>query len=576
MRRSFFLSGMRLLLVAVLLPLQACDSGAPETTAATYDLLIRGGTIYDGSGEPGQIADLAVVADRIVAIGDLGDSQARQTIDATGMAVSPGFINMLSWAVGSLLKDGRGVSDIAQGVTLEVFGEGWSMGPVPLSGLDASVASDLDMEPGSQPPWRTLGGYLTHLQEQGVAPNIASFVGATTLRMHELGNADRAPTAEELARMQDLAREAMKEGALGLGSSLIYPPAFFASTEELIALAQAVGEFDGMYVSHLRSEGDRLQESIDELLRIGREAEVRAEIYHLKIAGRNNWPNFPAVIAQIEAAQQAGIDVAANMYTYPAGATGLTAGLPPWTGEGGIEGRLERLRDPQIRAQILEEMRADQDDWENLIRAAGPEGVLLSGFENPALQAYAGRTLADVAGELGLSPEETALTLIEQDESRVGTIYFLMDEENVGRKAAIPWISFGSDASTYSASGEDLAKVVHPRAYGTFARVLGRYVREEQRLSLAEAVHKLSGLPAERLRLQERGRLNTGFFADIVVFDPSTVADHATFQEPHQLATGVTHVFVNGEAVWADGAPTGALPGRFLKGPGYEPPRDGR
>ncbi|MFT7287570.1 MAG: N-acyl-D-amino-acid deacylase [Halieaceae bacterium] len=561
----------RLLLALMLCSLLlACTNGAGPTDTRVYDTLIIGGTVYDGSGGAGQRQDIGIRGDRIASIGDLSDATARQRIDAREMAVSPGFINMLSWAVQSLREDGRGISDISQGVTLEVFGEGWSMGPVPPTGLDSSTARDLNLQAGEFPPWRSLGEYLQQLEDRGVAPNVASFVGATTLRIHEIGMQNRAPSAQELARMQELARQAMREGAMGLGSSLIYPPAFFASTEELIALAQAVAEYDGLYISHLRSEGKRLPQAIEELLRIAREADVRAEIYHLKVAGRDNWDSFDRVIAQIEAARAAGIDVGANIYTYPAGATGLSASLPPWTGEGGIDARVARLVDPLLRERILAEMRAQQDAWENLLLAAGAEGVLLSGFDKPALAHYAGRTLADVAKERKQSPEETVLDLIVEDHSRVDAIYFLMSEENVARKMALPWVSFGSDAGTYSAAGDDLSKVVHPRAYGTFARVLGRYSRQEQRLSLSDAVRRLSGLPASRLGLKQRGLLREGNFADIVVFDPRTVGDRASFAAPHQLASGVGQVMVNGELVWADGAATGRLPGRFVKGPGYQ------
>lgn len=547
-------------------------SPTPANTGAAFDLIIAGGLLIDGSGAVGRKADVGVIDDRIAAIGDLRAASAVERIDASGKAVAPGFINMLSWAVQSLLEDGRAVSDIAQGVTLEVFGEGMSMGPVPPRGLDASTAKDLDMQAGEFPPWRSLGEYLQHLEDSGIAPNVASFVGATTLRIHELDYADRAPTAAELARMQELARDAMREGALGLGSSLIYPPAFFASTEELIALAQAVGEYDGVYVSHLRNESDRLPQAIDELLRIAREAKVRAEIYHLKVAGRDNWSNFPAIVQKIEDAQASGVDVAANIYTYPAGATGLTAALPPWSGEGGIAALITRLKDPVIRAQILKEMRGDPDDWDNLMRASGPAGVLLSSFDNPELAAFAGRRLDAVAKELGMSAEEAALWLIERDGTRVESTYFLMSEQNVARKVALPWISFGSDAATFAATDEDKQAVVHPRAYGTFARVLGRYVREEQVLPLHTAVYKLSGLPAQRLGLRERGLLRQGFFADIVVFDPDTVGDNASFEQPHQLASGVSDVLVNGEIVWRDGASTGTLSGRFVRGPGYGRP----
>jgi N-acyl-D-amino-acid deacylase len=446
----------RLIALSLALLTVGYQSTASESAAPAYDTIISGGTVFDGSGVPGTITDVGIIDDRIAAIGDLRDASAGQRIDARGKAVSPGFINMLSWAVQSLREDGRGISDISQGVTLEVFGEGRSMGPVPARGLDSDTARNLRLKIGELPPWRSLGEYLQSLEDNGVAPNVASFVGATTLRIHELGMENRAPTERELARMQDLAREAMREGAMGLGSSLIYAPAFFASTEELVALASAVAEYDGMYISHMRSEGERQFEAIEELLTIAREANIRAEIYHLKLAGQSNWSKYDEVIAQIETARAQGIDVAADMYTYPAGATGLTASLPPWSGEGGIESRVARIRDPDIRAKILSEMRADQDDWENLLRAAGPDGVLVTGFDNPELRHFVGKRLSDIAAEMELSPEEAILELVALDHSRVDAIYFLMTEENVARKVALPWVSFGSDAGTYSGSGDDL------------------------------------------------------------------------------------------------------------------------
>ncbi|MEO0436797.1 MAG: D-aminoacylase [Pseudomonadota bacterium] len=551
------------------LSLMGCSGHTPSSPSQPFDVIVRGGTVYDGSGDPGEVMDIAVVGDRIAAMGDLRGADAVLTVDASGKAVSPGFINMLSWGVDSLIEDGRGVSDIAQGVTLEVFGEGISMGPVPPGPLSPELLASFDLNEGERPPWTSLGDYLKYLEDKGVAPNVASFVGATTLRIHELGFENRPPSSDELLRMQELAREAMREGAMGLGSSLIYAPAFFADTQELIALASAVAEFDGMYISHLRSEGDRIDEAIDELLTIAKEADVRAEIYHLKLAGRKNWARFEEVIAQIEKAREAGLDVATDMYTYTAGATGLTAGMPPWSGEGGINGRIARIKDPVTRARILEEMRSDQDEWENLLQAAGASGVLVTSFKNEAMKQYEGMRLSEIADRMNLSPEETVLELIDADGSRVGAIYFLMTEENVAKKVALPWMSFGSDAETRAASSEDRLSPVHPRTYGTFARVLGKFVREENVISLAEAIRKMSALPAHRLRITDRGKLERGYFADIVVFDPATVADKATFADPHQLAVGVEKVFVNGELVWNEGAATGRLPGRFVRGPGY-------
>lgn len=557
-------------LLGSILLLVGCSGQTPSFSNQQFDLLVRGGTVYDGSGEQGKVLDVGVIGDRIVAMGELGDASAALTVDAHGKAVSPGFINMLSWGVDSLIEDGRGVSDIAQGVTLEVFGEGVSMGPVPPGPLSPGLLASFDLEEGQRPPWTSLGDYLQFLEDKGVAPNVASFVGATTLRIHELGFENRPPSHDELLRMQELARQAMREGAMGLGSSLIYAPAFFADTQELIALASAVAEYDGMYISHLRSEGDRIDEAIEELLTIAREADVRAEIYHLKLAGRKNWERFDEVISQIENARQAGLDVATDMYTYTAGATGLTAGMPPWSGEGGIDGRIARIKDPATRAKILAEMRSDQNEWENLLQAAGASGVMVTSFKNEALKQYEGMRLSEIAELMNLRPEETVLELIAADGSRVGAIYFLMTEENVAKKVAIPWMSFGSDAETRAASLEDRQSPVHPRTYGTFARVLGKYVREENVITLAEAVRKMSALPASRLRIADRGQLAPGYFADLVVFDPATVADKATFTDPHQLAVGIEKVFVNGELVWSEGAATGRLPGRFVKGPGYQ------
>ncbi len=552
-----------LFLTLLLGGLIACGS---ISNSPTYDVVIRGGTVYDGSGDAGFEADIAIVDDRIVAIGDIPEAGETE-IDASGLAVAPGFINMLSWATESLVIDGRSQSDIRQGVTLEVFGEGSSEGP-----LNASMKADIEANDGFGGvaiDWTTLGEYLEFLEARGVATNVASFVGATTVRIHEVGYEDRTPTAAELQRMQQLVRTAMEEGAMGLGSSLIYAPAFYASTDELIALAQVVGEYDGMYISHMRSEGNRLLESIDELIEIARAAGTPAEIYHLKMAGQQNWDKFAAVVDKVESARDEGLAISANIYTYTAGSTGLDAHMPPWVQEGGYDAWAERLQDPTIRAQVRVEMITPTNDWENLGLAAGPEGTLLVGFRNPELRKYQGMTLAEVAAERGTTPADTAIDLVIEDGSRVQVVYFLMSEENVANGIALPWVSFASDAQSMAAEGIFLQRSTHPRAYGNFARVLGKYTREDQVLTLPEAIHKLTLLPASHLKIRERGQLSEGYYADIVIFDPLAITDHATYEEPHQYATGMEYVLVNGELVLAEGEHTGALPGRVVRGPGW-------
>ncbi len=572
----------RVLLVLGLLLLAACT---PTTT--NYDLIIRGGTLYDGSGQPPFTGDVAISADTIAAVGDLGSARARQEIDASGLAVAPGFINMLSWATESLVIDGRSQSDIRQGVTLEVFGEGQSMGPlneamkanmlrglVARHGSEEAVAELLGVPySDEQPltiPWTTLSEYLEYLVEKGIAPNVASFAGATTVRIHELGYDNRPPSAEELARMQALVRQAMEDGALGVGSSLIYAPAFYADTDELIALCKVAAEYGGLYISHMRSEGNRLLESVDELIRIAREAGLPAQIYHLKAAGRDNWDKLDAVIERVEAARAEGLAITADMYTYTAGATGLDAAMPPAVQEGGFEAWRARLQDPDIRAQLEQDMNTPTDEWENLYLAAGPDNVLLIGFRNEALRGYTGKTLAEVAAERGTSPAITAMDLVIEDSSRVGTVYFLMSEDNVKRQIALPWVSFDSDAGSMAPEGVFLDMNTHPRAYGNFARLLGKYVRDEQVISLEEAIRRLTTLPAQNLKIRRRGALQPGFFADLALFDPATIQDHATFEEPHQYATGMIHVFVNGTPVLRDGEHTGATPGRVVRGPGWK------
>ena len=551
----------------------AAPRGAPASTdegisSVSYEVILRGGTIYDGSGGAPYVADVAFARDTIAAIGDLSRANAAQVIDVRGLAVAPGFINMLSWANESLIHDGRGQSDIRQGVTLEVFGEGESMGP-----LNDRMKQTMREEQGDikyDIAWTTLGEYMEYMERRGISPNIASFVGATTIRIHELGYADRAPTPDELARMQALVRKAMEEGALGVGSSLIYAPAFYAKTDELIALAKASAPYGGMYISHMRSEGARLLEAVDELMRISREAGVPAEIYHLKAAGTANWGKLDAVIAKVDSARAAGGRITADMYTYTAGATGLDAAMPPWVQEGGYKAWAERLKDPAIRARVAQEMRTPTNEWENFFAAVeSPEQIILVGFRNDSLKPLTGKTLAEVARMRGKSPEETAMDLVIEDGSRVGTVYFLMSEANVRRQIAIPWMSFDSDAGALAPEGVFLRSNPHPRAYGTFARLLGRYVRDEGIIPLEEAVRKLSALPARNLGLEGRGQLRAGYYADVAIFDPARIQDHATFERPHQYATGMVHVFVNGVQVLRDGEHTGAKPGRFVRGKGW-------
>jgi N-acyl-D-amino-acid deacylase len=541
------------------------------TTAPHYDVVIRGGAVYDGSGGPAARVDIGIRGDQIAAIGDLSRSSAGLDVDAGGLAVAPGFINMLSWATESLIQDPRSQSDIRQGVTLEVMGEGDSMGP--LSPAMKKLMAELQGDIKYDVSWTTLGEYLTFLEKKGISTNVASFVGATTVRIHELGYADRAPTPEELDRMRALVRAAMEEGALGVGSSLIYAPAFYAKTEELIALAQEAGRYGGMYISHIRSEGNTLLEAVDELIRIARDAKVPAEIYHLKAAGEQNWPKMDQVIARVEAARAEGLQITADMYNYPAGATGLDAAMPPWVQEGGLREWIRRLKDPAIRARVRREMTTPTNAWESLYLAAGsPERVLLVAFKQDALKPLTGKTLAEVAKSRGKSPEETAMDLVIEDDSRVGTVYFLMSEDNIRKQLKLPWVSFDSDAESLAPEGVFLRSNPHPRAYGNFARLLGRYVRDEKVMSIEEAIRRLTSLPAANLKLDRRGALKTGHYADVVVFDPNTIQDHATFDKPHQYSTGMTHVFVNGVQVLKAGEHTGATPGRFVRGPGYRRP----
>ena len=537
------------------------------TSAPEHDLIIRNGTIVDGTGLQAYVGDLAVDNDQITAVGDLSEARGALEIDAENLIVAPGFINMLSWAGDRLIEDGRSQSDIRQGVTLEVFGEGSSGGPLTDQMKRGEVASQGDITFDIE--WTTLGEYLEYLVKKGVSTNVASFVGATTLRIHEVGYDDRPPTDEELDRMRALVRQAMEEGALGIGSSLIYAPAFYAQTDELIELSKVAAEYDGMYISHMRSEGNALLESIDELLTIAREAGIRSEIYHLKAAGEANWDKLDTAISKIESARTHGLEITADMYNYTAGSTGLDAAMPPWVQEGGYDAWAERLQDPEIRERMRHEITTPTNEWENLMLAAGSEGTLLVEFKNPALREYTGQTLADVAEQRGTSIPDTIMDLVIEDGSRVQVVYFLMSEENIKQQLKLPWVSFSSDAGSMAPEGVFLNNSTHPRAYGNFARLLGKYVRDEQVISLEEAIRKLTSLPASNLRIQGRGQLSPGYFADIVVFDPTSIQDHATYEEPHQYATGMHHVWVNGTRVLADGDHTGAMPGRVVRGPGW-------
>ena len=530
----------------------------------SYDVIIRDGMIYDGSGGAPVPGDVAIRGDRIAGVGDLGRCAAKREVDAHGLAVAPGFINMLSWAVISLIQDGRSQSDIRQGVTLEVVGEGSSMGP-----LNDDMKRKMAERQGDikyKVEWNTLDEYLRYMERRGISCNLASYVGHGSLRVHEIGYDDRPPSPAELDRMKALARTAMREGAVGMSSALIYAPECFAKTDELIELCKVVAEYDGLHVSHVRSEGDQFLEALEEFLTIAREARIRSEIYHLKSSGQVNWPKTGQAIARVEKARAEGLAVTADMYTYTASGTGLSVTMPPWVQEGGFEAWVARLKNPAIRERVKREMNVASADWENMrLRVGSDDRILLSGFKSEALKPLAGKTLAQVAAMRGTSPEDAIIDLIIEDDSRVEAIYFSMSEENVRKQIAVPWVCFGSDAGSPSAEGVFLKSNCHPRAYGTFARLLGKYVRDEKIIPLEEAVRKLTSLPAQTLRIKDRGRLAEGYYADLAVFDPATIQDHATFEKPHQYATGMVHVFVNGGHVLKDGEHTGANPGRIVR-----------
>ena len=532
----------------------------------SFDVIIKGGTVYDGTERQPVRADVGIKGDRIADIGNLSRATAPTIVDAKGLAVAPGFINMLSHSESSLIRDPRSLSEIKQGVTTQIFGE-LSMGPLNdemkrrLREQQGDVKYDIE--------WTTLSEYLKYLEKRGVSQNVASFIGAATIREYVIGLEDKPPTPEQLDQMRELVRREMEAGALGITTALIYPPAFFAKTDELIELCKVAAKYQGKYTVHMRSEGNQLLEAVQETIRISREAGLPAEIYHLKASGEANWPKMAQVIKMIEDARRQGVKITANMYTYPAGGTGLDAAMPPWVFDGGREAAYQRLQDPATRKKIADAIRTPTNEWENLYLLAGsPDRILFASFKTEKLKPLTGKTLAEVARMRGKDPVETIMDLVLEDRSRIGTIYFLMSEDNIKKQIRQPWVSFGSDAASIAPEGVFLRSSAHPRAYGNFVRLLGKYVREEKVISLAEAVRRLSGLPATNLGLDHRGFLKEGMFADMVVFDPQTIADRATFENPHQLAVGVKHVFVNGVQVLKDGEHTGAKPGRALWGPG--------
>ena len=534
----------------------------------SHDLILRGGTLYDGSGGEPYVGDIAIDGDTIIALGDLGNAVATSEIDVSRLAVAPGFVNMMSWANESLIEDGRSQSNIRQGVTLEIMGEGSSMGPLNDSMKEEMRRQQSDIRYDIE--WTTLDEYLEFLVERGVSPNVASFIGAATPREYVIGHEDREPTADDLEAMRTIVRDAMEDGALGVASSLMYPPGLFAKTDELVALSEVAADYDGMYVSHMRDEGAQMIEAIDELLTIAREANIRAEIYHLKSSGQPNWHLFDEAVQMVEDARAEGLEITADVYTYPAGATGLNVTVPPWVQEGGFDASIERMKDPAIREQIIKEMNTPSDEWENMYLMSGTtDNILLVNFKNEALKPLTGKTVTEVAEMRGTSPEETIMDLIIEDGSRVGTVYFTQSEDIVRKAVSLPWVSFNSDEASLAPEGVFLKSNPHPRAYGSFARVLAKYVREEQVITLEDAIRKLAALPAHNMRIERRGELKQGYYADVVVFDPETIQDHATFVEPHQYATGMVHVFVNGEQVLKDGEHTGAKPGRVVRGPGW-------
>jgi len=548
----------------------AADSAKP---VAKHDVLLRNGMIYDGNGGKPYAGDVAIDGDRIAYVGPPGAATAKKEIDVHGQAIAPGFINMLAHTEESFLIDGRALSDLTQGVTLEVLGED-SMGPLnpQMKALMAKRQSDIHYPV----TWTTLGQYLTTLEKKGIGPNVASFVGMPSVRVNVLGEADVQPTPAQLTKMKKLVHEAMEQGALGVTTALIYAPATYAKTPELIALAEESARCGGIYTAHIRSEGDRIEAAVQETIDIAKASGAPAEMYHMKLGGRDNWGKLDRVVSAVEAARASGVRVSFNMYSYTAGATGLDAAMPPWVQSGGLEAWIEHLKDPATRAKVIKEMREPHPkDWENLYIAAGAEGTILLAFKNPKLKPLTGRTLAAVAKERGVSPEDAAIDLVIEDGTRIGVAYFLMSEDNVKKQMALPWVSYGSDEGGLAPEGVFMLSAAHPRAYGNFARVYAKYVREDHALTVEEAVRKMTSLPADNLSLKDRGRLKAGAFADVVVFDPATIQDHATFDRPHQLATGVSQVLVNGKFALQDGKATGAASGRAVRGRAWTGAKEG-
>jgi N-acyl-D-amino-acid deacylase len=538
-----------------------------SVVAQDFDVVIKNGVVYDGSGGEGQRVDVAIRRDYVAGLGDYKDASAKTVIDAKGLVVAPGFINMLSWAVDSLIADGRSQSEIRQGVTTEIMGEGESWGPV--NGRVRKYMLEQQSDIKYKIEWNSLADYLKYLEKRGVSCNVASFIGAATIRENVIGFRDKQPTSDQLDQMRELVRKEMEAGALGIATALIYPPGSYAKTEELIEMCKVAARYQGKYISHMRSEGNHLLEAFGELVRIARQAGIPAEVYHIKAAGQKNWSKIDDLFARIEAAQKEGLDIRANMYTYTAAKTGLTACLPPWTQDGGMDALYKRLADPAIRKKITGEVRVDGDGWENWYTASGSaDKILLVAFKSKKLKPFTGKTLADIAKMRGKDPIETLMDLILEDRSRIETVYFVMSEENVKKELAKPWISFCSDEASQAPEGVFLKSNPHPRAYGNFARALGKYCRDEKVISMPEAIRRLSALPATNLGLDRRGMLKEGMFADVVVFDPEAIADRATYENPHQYAIGMKHVFVNGVQVLKDGEHTGAKPGRALWGPG--------
>ena len=554
-----------ILILAALFTLTVAQGQQPSNSKS-FDIIIKGGTVYDGSGRPPVTTDLGIRGDRIAAIGNLRRATAPTIVDAKGLAVAPGFINMLAHSETSLIVDPRSLSELKQGVTTQIFGE-LSMGP-----LNDQMKRRFREQQGDvkyEIEWTTLTEYLNYLEKRGIPQNVASFIGAATIREYVIGLEDKPPTPAQLDQMRELVRREMESGALGITTALIYPPAFFAKTDELIELCKVAAQYKGKYTTHMRSEGNQLIEAVQETIRISREGGLPAEIYHLKASGEANWPKMDQVIQMIEDARRKGVKISADMYTYPAGGTGLDASMPPWVFDGGREAAYKRLQDPATRKKIADAIRTPTNEWENLYLLTGsPERIVLAGFRSEKLKPLTGKTLAEVARMRGEDPIETIMNLVLEDRSRIGTIYFLMSEDNIKKQIRQPWVSFGSDAASIAPEGIFLKSAAHPRAYGNFARLLGKYVREEKVISLTEAVRRLSGLPATNLGLDHRGFLKPGMFADVVVFDPQAIADRATFEKPHQLAVGVKDVFVNGVQVLKDGEHTGAKPGKALWGPG--------